>query len=32
VAGLTGDPFSFRFDGFSYPNFRTFTFVVDLGF
>jgi hypothetical protein len=32
VAGLTGDPFSFRFDGFSYPNFRTFTFVIDLGF
>jgi TonB-linked SusC/RagA family outer membrane protein len=25
VAGLSGDPYSFRFDGFSYPNFRTFT-------
>ncbi len=32
VAGLSGDPYSFRFDGFSYPNFRTFTFVVELGF
>ncbi len=32
VAGLDGDPYSYRFDGFSYPNFRTFTFVVELGF
>jgi TonB-linked SusC/RagA family outer membrane protein len=32
VSGLAGDPFSFRFDGFSYPNFRTFTGVVELTF
>ena len=32
VAGLSGDPYSFRFDGFSYPNFRTFTAVIELGF
>jgi len=32
VAGLSGDPFSFRFDGFSYPNFRTFTGFVEIDF
>lgn len=32
VADLSGDAFSFRFDGFNYPNFRTFTGVVELGF
>jgi len=32
VAGLSGDPYSFRFDGFSYPNFRTLTGVVELSF
>ena len=32
VAGLTGDPYSFRFDGFSYPNFRTFTGAVEISF
>jgi len=32
VADLSGDAFSFRFDGFSYPNFRTFTGVIELGF
>ena len=32
VADLSGDAFSFRFDGFAYPNFRTFTGVVELGF
>jgi TonB-linked SusC/RagA family outer membrane protein len=32
VAGLSGDPYSFRFDGFSYPNFRTFTGVVEINF
>ena len=32
VAGLAGDPYSFRFDGFSYPNFRTFTGMIELGF
>jgi TonB-linked SusC/RagA family outer membrane protein len=32
VAGLSGDPYSYRFDGFSYPNFRTFTGFVELGF
>jgi len=32
VAGLTGDPYSFRFDGFSYPNFRTFTGFAEIDF
>src|SRR5438094_3353776 len=32
VAGLSGDPYSFRFDGFSYPNFRTFTGFAEIGF
>ena len=32
VAGLTGDAFSFRWDGFSYPNFRTFTGFMEIGF
>ena len=32
VSGLSGDPFSFRWDGFSYPNFRTFTGFVELEF
>ncbi len=32
VAGLSGDPYSFRFDGFSYPNFRTFTGFVEITF
>jgi TonB-linked SusC/RagA family outer membrane protein len=32
VAGLTGDPYSFRFDGFSYPNFRTFTGFAEISF
>ncbi|MEO5579457.1 MAG: SusC/RagA family TonB-linked outer membrane protein [Gemmatimonadaceae bacterium] len=32
VSGLSGDPYSFRFDGFSYPNFRTFTGLIELAF
>jgi TonB-linked SusC/RagA family outer membrane protein len=32
VAGLSGDPFSFRIDGFSYPNFRQFTGFVEINF
>ena len=32
VAGLSGDPYSFRFDGFSYPNFRTFTGFMEINF
>jgi hypothetical protein len=32
VAGLAGDPYSFRFDTFSYPNFRTFTGLVEIAF
>ncbi len=32
VSGLSGDPFSFRFDGFSYPNFRTFTGFAEIDF
>ena len=32
VAGLSGDSYSFRFDGFSYPNFRTFTGFAEINF
>src|SRR2546426_989737 len=32
VSGLSGDPFSFRWDGFSYPNFRTFTGFAEINF
>ena len=32
VSGLTGDPFSFRWDGFSYPNFRTLTGFMEIDF
>ncbi len=32
VSGLSGDPYSFRFDGFSYPNFRSFTGVLEIDF
>ncbi len=32
VAGLSGDPYSFRIDGFSYPNFRTFTGFLEINF
>ena len=32
VAGLSGDPFSFRVDGFSYPNYRTFTGFMEIDF
>jgi len=32
VAGLSGDPYAFRFDGFSYPNFRTFTGFAEINF
>ncbi len=32
VTGLAGDPFQFRFDGFSYPHFRTFTGTVEIAF
>jgi len=32
VAGLSGDAFTFRFDGFSYPNFRTFTGFAEINF
>jgi hypothetical protein len=32
VAGLSGDPFSFRIDGFSYPNFKTFTGFMEINF
>src|SRR6266480_4811257 len=30
VSGLSGDPFAFRFDGFVYPNFRTFTGFAEI--
>jgi len=32
VSGLSGDPYSFRIDGFSYPNFRTFTGFMEINF
>jgi TonB-linked SusC/RagA family outer membrane protein len=32
VSGLSGDPFAFRFDGFVYPNFRTFTGYMEINF
>lgn len=32
VAGLSGDPFTFRVDGFSYPNYRTFTGFMEINF
>ncbi len=30
--GAGGDPTTFRFDSFAYPNFRTFSGMVELGF
>jgi hypothetical protein len=30
--GSAGDATTFRFDSFSYPNFRTFSAMVDIGF
>jgi TonB-linked SusC/RagA family outer membrane protein len=30
--GLGGDPTTFRFDSFAYPNFRTFSGMVEIGF
>ena len=32
VSGSGGDPFSYRVDYFSYPSYRTFTGMVELGF
>lgn len=32
VSGIDGDPFSFRFDGFTYPNFRTLTGLIEIDF
>ena len=32
VATGVGDATTFRFDGFGYPNFRTFSAVVEIGF
>jgi TonB-linked SusC/RagA family outer membrane protein len=32
VSGITGDPYQFRIDWFSYPHFRTFTGVVEIAF
>jgi len=32
VSGLAGDPFQVRMDWFQYPQFRTFTAVVELAF
>jgi TonB-linked SusC/RagA family outer membrane protein len=32
VAGLSGDASNYRFDGFNYPNFRTFTGVIEIAF
>lgn len=32
TSGLEGNPFTFRVDYFTYPQFRTFTFMLELGF
>ena len=32
VSGLDGDPFQVRIDWFQYPQFRTFTGVVEIAF
>ena len=32
VSGLQGDPFQVRIDWFQYPQFRTFTGVVEIAF
>ncbi|HEX7019258.1 MAG TPA: hypothetical protein VF159_04570, partial [Gemmatimonadaceae bacterium] len=32
VTGPGGDPFSYRVDYFTYPAYRTFTGMVELGF
>ena len=32
VSGLSGDAFTFRVDGFSYPNYRTFTGFMEINF
>jgi TonB-linked SusC/RagA family outer membrane protein len=32
TSGLQGNPFTFRVDYFTYPQFRTFTFMLELGF
>lgn len=32
VAGLSGDATNFKFDGFAYPNFRTYTASLELQF
>jgi TonB-linked SusC/RagA family outer membrane protein len=32
TSGLRGNPFTYRVDYFTYPQFRTFTFMLELGF
>lgn len=32
TSGLGGNPFTYRVDYFTYPQFRTFTFMLELGF
>jgi len=32
TSGLQGNPFTYRVDYFTYPQFRTFTFMLELGF
>ncbi len=32
VSGGAGDPFGFRVDNFTYPAYRTFTFMLELGY
>lgn len=32
TSGLSGNPFTYRVDYFTYPQYRTFTFMLELGF
>ena len=32
TSGLQGNPFTYRVDYFTYPQYRTFTFMLELGF
>jgi len=32
TSGLQGNPFTYRVDYFTYPQYRTFTFMLELGY
>jgi hypothetical protein len=32
ISGGNGDPFAFRVDNFTYPAYRTFTLMLELGY